>query len=358
LAAPVIEAVLADARLEAQRVEALIVGNTTAGSNPARLVALLSGLGDGLPALTLDRQEASGLEAVLAAARLVAGGEASIVVAGGAESLSMAPWRIAKPRGLHQMPRFVGPSDLDDAGAGNAAAIEAQNALAQRLGISRAAQDETALASHIRAGLARDARRFVKEVVALKPRAEEARDEPAGDPDIEDLDGLPPLAGEGTLTAGNSSPLADGAAFLIVVSEKIHKQLGSPPALRLVDAVALGAAPAAIVEAPGAAARSLLARQPAAPLDRIARVELGETSAVQLLAFRRAMDIEDTRLNVDGGQIARGMPLGAASAVLLVRLYSALVRAEEAPASGSPLGLAVSGSLSGQIAAALVERVA
>src|SRR6476659_2970752 len=117
LTAPVVQAALQDAKLEAAAVEEIIFGNTTAGGNPARIVGLAAGLGDSVSALTVDRQCASGLDAILLGMRAVALGEARVVVAGGAESLSTAPWLVARPKSLFQTPRFLGP----EADAGEAA---------------------------------------------------------------------------------------------------------------------------------------------------------------------------------------------------------------------------------------------
>src|SRR5581483_7683492 len=143
-------------------VEQIILGNTTAGGNPARLVGLAAGLGDAAAALTVDRQSASGLDAILLGMRAVALGEARIVVAGGAESISTAPWRIARPKSLFQTPRFLGPEP--DSGE-----------LARRLGITRLRQDSYTLHSHLKAEQAMSERRFVGEIVPLRMAGEEAR---------------------------------------------------------------------------------------------------------------------------------------------------------------------------------------
>lgn len=355
LAAPILSQTLEDAGIAASRVDLLALGNVAAGGNPARLIALVAGLDDRSPTFTLDRQSASGLEAILAAFRTIACGEADIVAAGGAEALSMAPWRIARPRSLHQIPRFIGWVGPQDGETGDAATAEAADAFASRLGITRSQQDEYALTNHIRGALARDKRRFVREIVALKAKAEESRDELLVEPDIEDLDSIPALLGDGTVTSGNSSLSADGAAFVVAVSERIWKELGSPPALRLTASASIGVTPAEELEAPIFAARRLAQKLGKPGLGQIGVVELGETSAVQAIAFRDALALEDGVINPDGGQIARGEPGGAAGAVLVVRLFTSLVRSEEAPKSGR--GLAVIGAAGGQATAALFERV-
>lgn len=357
LAAPVVGELLADANLAARRVDLIAVGNTTAGSNPARLIGLVAGLPDRAIALTIDREEVSGLDAVLTAIRSIRAGDAEIAVAGGAEALSMAPWRITKPRNLYQTPRFMGLGQADAAAPAGAAIVEAANALAQHLGLARNRLDELALATHIKAGLARDGRRLIKEIVALKTSADETRDEPVLDLEIDDLEAMPTLAGDGTATAGNVSPIADGAAFAAIVSETVWKELGRPAALRVVASASLGVAGDRTVEAPIEAARQLAGRPGFAGFEGLARIELGESSAVQVIVFRDTLGLNDEMINRDGGQLARGMPIGAAGAVLIVRLFSGLVRgADKDRGAGRQAGLVVIGSASGQATAALLEQ--
>lgn len=354
LAGPVLLQALDDVALGPDRVELLILGNTTAGNNPARLVSLLCGLPDHCSALTIDRHNASGLEAIDAAVRRVAGGEADVAVAGGAEALSTAPWRLAKPRTLFHMPRFIGLAQTDHGDSSEQSAVEAAEALAARLGIPRNMQDEYAITSHIRATLARDARRLVREIVPLKARGEEARDELVDEPDIEDMESHPPILGEGTVTAGNTSLPADGSAFVVVVSEPVYKKLGSPPALVLGASASTGVAPQADLEAPIVAAQALVDRRGCPPLAKQHAIEFAETSAVQAIAFRNALGLADEVLNPDGGQIARGQPAGASSAILAVRLFTRLVRDETAPDRGQ--GVAVSGAAGGQAFAVHFRR--
>jgi len=355
LATPILSQALDDAGIEAANVGALIVGNTTAGSNPARLLSLVAGLPDSCTAFTIDRHNASGLEAIYTAAWRIASGETDIAVAGGAESLSKAPWRLAKPRTLVHMPRFIGLAQTDNGDTGEQTAAEAAEALAARLAIPRSAQDEYAITSHIRAMLARDARRLVREIVPLKAKPDEARDELVDEPDIEDMEAYPPILGEGTVTAGNTSLPADGAAFVVIVSEAVFRKLGEPPAIVIETAVSTGVAPQADLEAPIIAARMLAERRGGPRLDRQKAIELAETSAVQAIAFKTALGLPDDVLNPDGGQIARGQPAGASSAVLAVRLFTHLVR-DEAAKPGDQ-GIAVAGASGGQALALHVRRV-
>lgn len=356
LAAPVIEAVLGDASIAPDQVEELLLGNSTEGANPARLVALAAGLPETISALTIDRRCASGLDAIVAAIRTVASGAAEIVVAGGAESLSTAPWRIARPRNPFQTPHFI---NLDpthpDAGTDQQPFATSQ-ALADKLGITRLAQDELAFASHTRAEAAREARRFVGEIVALRANAEEMRDQNATAPELEEFsEEIPFRGGDGTLTPANTSPLTDGAAFAVVVSEAAWQNLGKPPALRLLASAALGVAPAEDAFSPIHATRRLLDGKHSTPLEGVGVIEMSETSAAQVIAYAAALHIDPLRVSPEGGAVVRGHPLGAAGAILVTRLFTALVRnpGPESPAHG----LATLGALGGIGAAALFERV-
>ena len=354
LAVPVALEVLKDAGVSPARVERLILGNTSAGNNPARLVALAAGLPESVPATTIDQQCASGLEAILSAIRTIAIGEAEIILAGGAEAVSLAPWRIAKPRSVHQTPRFIDiigrTSPEDD---GEAVGIEIAEKLAQRLKVSRHQQDDFALRTHMKAGLAREAKRFLKEIVPLRAVAEETRDQSAVEPDLQELQDLPALVGSGTLTAANTSAPHDGAALVLVVSEAVWTELGKPAALRLVSSASVGVSPAEAGEAAIIAMRRLATRAQGLDLTTIGVVEMSEMSAVEAIATRNALGLSDEALNPDGGAIARGHPLGAASAVLVVRLFTRMARLQDA--DRPKLGAAVLGVTGGLGAAALFE---
>ena len=356
LAAPVIEAALKDAGVAADEVDEFIVGNCTAGDNPARLIALASGLPVAAMATTVDQQCASGLEAILAAARRIAAGEASIVVAGGVESLSTAPWRIAKPRNLFQTPHFIRSDPFGAPPMAEHVPHRSCEDLARQLGISREQQDAWALVSHARAAKAREARRFVGEIVPLKSTTEEARDQSAGAPDPDDLADLEPIYGDrGTLTTGNISALHDGAAFVVVLSEAEWKRRGRPPALRSVLNAALGVEPGHESEAPIAALHKLYGRMNGLDRSTITAFELSEASAVQVIALCRQLGLDDAVVNPDGGAVVRGHPLAASGAVLVARLFSRLVRYEER--RGPRYGVAALGANGGLGLAALFERV-
>lgn len=348
-----VQAALADAGIDAGSVDEIIVGNTSEGGNPARLISLAAGLKDVAAAYTIDRQCASGLDAILAAHRLIAAGDAAIVVAGGAESLSTAPWRVAKPRNLHQVPHFlrIEPGGTD--ASSDARSLEVSEALARQLGLSRARLDLAAMQSHLRAEAARAARRFVGEIVPLRANADEARDQSAEEPDLDDFEDLLPILPDGSLTTGNTSSLHDGAAFVVVVSEAEWRQRGSPPAIKLISSAALGVAPGSDGEAPIAAVRKLFDRLNGFDRSRIGVFEMSESSSAQEIALSALLEIDPARVNPHGGAVARGHPLGAAGAVLVVRLFSTLVRGGDAPSHG----VATLGTIGGLGIAALFEAV-
>lgn len=356
LTAPVLEAALADARLSPSQVDEIFIGNTTAGGNPARLVALAAGLPESSAALTVDRQCASGLDAIMLAARTVALGDARVAVAGGAESLSTAPWRIAKPKTLFQTPRFIGPEvGAETEGGFSFPSIAASERLAQSLGLARLDLDMAALRAHLRADKARDERRFVGEIVPIKISAEESRDEGTGVPDMDELAELDPIIPpDGMHTAGNSSAPRDGAAIVVVVAAEIYAALGRPPALRVLAHASQGVSPGDEARAPVIALeKALRPNGSAKPAPQI--VEMAEASATQVMALARAFDLADDTINPHGGAVARGYPLGAASAVSVVRLFSSLVRDKDAGARR--VGAVTQGAAGGLGVAALFERV-
>lgn len=356
LAGPVIEAALKDAALTPDAVQEMVLGNTTAGSNPARLVALAAGLGESVPALTVDRDAASGLDAILLAAQAIRLGEAEVAIAGGAESISTAPWRVARPKSVFQTPRFIG---LEDSTPGEEAsfAMAVSEELASRLAISRDRQDAYALRARLKAETARGAGRHVGEIVPLRMAGEEARDESDDFSEMEELAALSPfvLPG-GTHTSGNTSGLHDGAAIAVLVSARRHAKLGSPPALRLVASVRQGVAAGEEARAPAAALAELLERTPNVTAAELGQVEMSETSAAQALALAAELGLDDAQLNADGGAIASGHPLGAAGAVSVVRLFTGLVR-KPSQKRRARIGAVTQGAAGGLGVAALFEAV-
>lgn len=330
LARPVLSAALADAGCEPDMVDGLILGNGTAGRNAARAVALAAGVPEASFALTLDSQCASGLDAILDAVRRIAAGEADVVVAGGAESLSTAPWRLARPKNAHQLPHFIGFHPLGLEGSEGSQAFEADEFLARKLAITRAAQDAFVVQTHLAAELARERRQFIGEIVGQRATPEEMRDQVATGADPGELAELQPFQlDDGTLTAGNTSPLADGAAFLVVVSPKIWAKIGRPKGLVLQRSLVCGVAGTAHAAAARIALETLLQRgtdKAARDVGTLAAIETSEASAVEAIALTKSLKLADGILNAGGGALVRGLPLGAASAVAVTRLYTRLVR--------------------------------
>jgi acetyl-CoA C-acetyltransferase len=356
LAAPIVAAALEDAVISPSEVDEFIVGNASEGGNPARLISLAAGLPEIVAAHSIDRQCASGLDAIVAACRLVQAGEADVVVAGGAESLSNAPWRVAKPRSLYQTPQFMRFDPLGAEAFGGDLSMETAELLPKRLGIGRERQDAVAMQSFVKADDARSCRRFVGEIVPLRANAEEARDQSASGPEMDDLEDMVPfVTPDGTLTPGNTSSLHDGAAFVVVLSEAAWRARGKPPALKLVSTAALGVSPGSDAEAPIEAMRKLYGRLNGFKRDEISVFELSETSAAQEIALAELLEIDPKRINPDGGAVARGHPLGAAGAVLVVRLFSTLVRAQKS--KSARYGVATLGAVGGLGIATLFEAV-
>lgn len=356
LCAPVIAAALHDSGLDPAQVDEIIIGNSSEGGNPARLIALAAGLPETASASTIDRQCGSGLDAILAAIRMVAAGEAEVVAAGGAEAISMAPWRIAKPRSIYQTPHFMRlQAQFGEQGDGPPL-IEAAEALWLRLGINREQQDAYALRSHLKAEVARNAKRFINEIVPMRANPAEARDQSAIEPDLKDLAQLAPyLPPDGTLTPGNTSTIHDGAAIAIVVSQRIWDSLAKPHALRLVASTAQGVRPDNEPSAPIEAMKKLNNRLNGYKPADFGVIEMSESSAAQVIALAKSLELDEDLVNPDGGAIARGHPFGAASAVLVTRLFTRMARNKDADCP--KLGVATLGVVGGMGLAALFESV-
>ncbi|AEW98626.1 thiolase family protein [Streptantibioticus cattleyicolor] len=363
LLAAVIRDALADARADPGLVDDVLVGNAVGGGgNPARLAALEAGLPVEVPGVSVDRQCGSGLEAVVLACRLVAAGAGEVYLAGGGESVSTAPWRVRPPRrpgGLPEFyarPRFA-PESVGDPEMG----VAAEN-VAAAYGVSRRRQDEFALRSHRRAVAAWRAGRFAAETTPVDTgRARVTRDEcPRPDTSLAALAALPAVfVAGGTVTAGNSCPVNDGAAMVVVTSVAAARRLGHRRGLGFVDAAGAGVDPGMLGIGPVAATRRLRARNPALDPRAVHRVEFNEAFAAQVLASLDALGIDPEHVNLDGGALALGHPYGASGAVLVTRLYSQLVRerADGVPPCGAR-ALAMMGIAGGLGISALFESLA
>jgi acetyl-CoA C-acetyltransferase len=312
LAAPVIRAVLDEAGLPAGAVGELVLSNALgAGGNPARVAALASGLPERVAGLSLDRQCAGGLDAILTGAALVSSGLHDVVIAGGAESYSRRPLRSrtfadGRPPEPYEQARFTPWADRDPDLA------EAADGLARDQGVTRADQEAWAIESH-RAALAQPPAGIVP-LMGL-----------ATDPFARVLD--PRLCARarpvtGSITPATMAVAADGAAFVVLVSDRIAQPLARPR-LRLMAGATLGAAPERPGLAPVAAIAKVLNDTGQTPED-LAHIELMEAFAVQAMACQSAAALPRDRINPFGGALARGHPVGASGAILAVTLFHAL----------------------------------
>ncbi len=301
--------------------------------NVARMAALLAGLPQEVAGVTVNRLCASGLSAVVSACHAVRAGDGDLFVAGGVESMSRAPLVMGKPerafpRGNHTVwdttlgwrfpnPRMEELIPLESMG-------ETGENVAERYGVSREEQDAFALASHRRHAAAAEAGRFDDELV---PVGEVARDEhPRPDTSLEKLAALrPAFRADGSVTAGNSSGLNDGAAALVVASEERARSLGAEPLGRFAGSAVAGVDPRLMGIGPVPAVRKLLARAGIEPAD-LDLVELNEAFASQSLEVIHELGLDPEKVNVNGGAIAIGHPLGMSGARLVVTLLHELRR--------------------------------
>jgi 3-oxoadipyl-CoA thiolase len=309
----------------------------------ARMAALLAGLPQSVPGATVNRLCASGLEAVNSAARAVKAGEGDLYLAGGVESMSRAPWVVEKPeQGLPRGPqtmhdttlgwRMINPR-MAEIGVSTVSMGETGENVAERYGITREAQDAFALRSHQRAVAAAEGGIFAEEIVAVeapKGRREttlvETDEGPRPDASAEKLAALRPVFREGgTVTAGNASTLNDGAACTLIASERGVEGLGAEPLARVLATGVAGVDPAYMGIGPVAAVPRALAKA-GLSLDRVDLIEINEAFASQVLACVQELGIDEERLNVNGGAIALGHPLGCSGARLTTTLVHELRR--------------------------------
>ena len=325
--------------------------------NVARMAALLAGLPESVAGVTLNRLCASGLSAVVSACHAIAAGDGDLFVAGGVESMSRAPLVMAKPdkafpRGDRVVydttlgwrfpnPRLEEMFPLESMG-------ETGENVAERYGVSREEQDAFALRSQQRWAAAHEAGRFADELVAVD--GVERDEHPRPDTSAEKLAALRPAFRDGgTVTAGNSSGINDGAAALVIASEEKARELGAEPIGAFVGSAVSGVDPRVMGIGPIPAVRKLLSR---AGIDssQIDLVELNEAFASQSLVVIRELGLDEEKVNVNGGAIALGHPLGMSGARLVVSLLHELRR------RGGRYGLATLCVGVGQGQAALFER--
>jgi 3-oxoadipyl-CoA thiolase len=361
LAALALAAAVERAGVDAGEIEDVFLGCANqAGEdnrNVARMAALLAGLPQSVPGVTLNRLCASGLSAVVEACRAVKAGEGELFVAGGVESMSRAPLVLAKSaepwaRGnrvaydTHLGWRF--PNPLLEAMFPLESMGETGENVAERWGVSREDQDAFALRSQQRWAAAQAAGRFADELI---PVGEVAVDEhPRPESSLEKLASLKPAFREGgTVTAGNASGVNDGAAALVIASEEKARALGAQPLGAFVGSAAVGVDPRVMGIGPVPAVRKLLERA-GVGIAELDLVELNEAFASQSLAVVRELGLDEDKVNVNGGAIAVGHPLGMSGARLVVSLLHELRR------RGGRYGLATLCVGVGQGQAALFRR--
>src|SRR4051812_36083753 len=373
LAARVIEAVAERTGLPVADVDDVILGCTNAAGednrNVARMALLLAGLPVEVPGVTVNRLCASGLEAIGQAARAVRCGDADLMLAGGVESMSRSPFVMLKPerslpRGSMELVdttigwRFVNPR-MEEIGHSTEAMGETAENVAARYGVSREDQDAFALESHRRAVAATEGGRFDDEIVTVDapqpkgaPVTVHSDEGPRSDTTLERLARLRPAFPEGGAgPAGNSSTLNDGATCLTLASEERARDLGLEPLARVVSTGVAGVDPGFMGVGPVPASRIALARA-GLTIDDIDLVELNEAFAAQVLASARELGILHEKLNVNGGAIALGHPLGSSGARLVTTLVHELRR------RGARYGLATMCIGVGQGMAMVVENSA
>jgi 3-oxoadipyl-CoA thiolase len=360
LAALVVSEVVRRTGLAADAVDEVILGCANqAGEdnrNVARMALLLAGLDPSVPGYTVNRLCASGLTAIASAAQAVRTGEADVVIAGGVESMTRAPWVMAKPGTPWARPGEVVDSSLGwrfanprfDAKT-TLSMGETAEEVAALDGITREDSDAFALRSHQRAVAATQAGRFAREIVAVGDVTVDEGPRPSTS--MEKLASLrPAFRAGGIVTAGSSSPLSDGAAAIVVASEEAVARHGVTPRARVITSASAGVQPHLMGLGPVPATQKALARAKW-ELAEIGAVELNEAFAAQSLAVMRRLGLDEDVVNRDGGAIALGHPLGCSGARLVVTMLGRMER------EGVSRGLATLCVGVGQGVAMLVEEV-
>jgi acetyl-CoA acyltransferase len=291
------------------------------GLNMARLLALAAGLPDSVPAVTVNRFCSSGLQSIAQASERIIAGGADVIIAGGVESMSAVPMR-----GFHIAPDPALMARLPEAYMNMGLTAER---VAAQYGVTRSAQDEFALHSQQRAAAAVDAGKFQAEIIAVELDQAgrlEADEHPRRDTTLAGLAALRPAFKQGgTVTAGNSSPLSDGAAAVLVMERSMAEAHGMRPLLRFVTFAVAGVRPELMGIGPVKAVPKALARAGLTLAD-MDLIELNEAFAAQAIAVSQELRLPADKLNVNGGAIALGHPLGCTGAKLTVQLLHELQR--------------------------------
>jgi acetyl-CoA C-acetyltransferase len=318
------------------RVDEVVMGHVVqagVGQNPARQAALFAGLPDTIAAYTVNKVCGSGLKAVMLAAQSVKAGDCSVVVAGGMESMSLAPHLLPQSRtGYKYGHQRVLDSLVQDGlwcAFENWPMGEAAEHVAAKCVVTREDQDRFSAQSHQRAAAAWAAAAFAKEVVPVtvpgrKPVVVEKDEGIRAESTPESLAKLKPaFHPQGTVTAGNSSQLSDGAAAVVVASSAAAEKLGSKPLARIVAYATSGVAPKEIFLAPVPAVKMVLEKAKLSLKD-IDLFELNEAFAAQMLACGKELGLDEAKVNVNGGAVALGHPIGASGTRVLTTLVHAL----------------------------------
>ena len=361
LGAVAIAEALRRAEIASDQVHEVIMGNVLTaglGQAPARQAALHAGLPPTVAAVSINKMCGSGLKAVMLADQAIRAGDAQVIVAGGMESMSRAPhlllgaragWKFGDQQVVDSMLRDGLWCAFENMHMGGEA-----DYIAQSRGVSRADQDSFAAESHRRAVNASGA--SSGEIVSVTvlgrkgPNVVSQDEGPRADTSFEALTKLrPAFAEDGTVTAGNSSQLSDGAAALVVASEAVAGECKSPNKARIVAAATSGVPPKELFIAPVSAVQMVLTKAKLS-VDQIDLFELNEAFAAQCLACARPLEIDPAKLNVRGGAIALGHPIGASGARVLVTLLYALAE------RGLKRGLAALCLGGGNAVAMLIER--
>jgi acetyl-CoA C-acetyltransferase len=366
LGATAVSAALERAGMAPAQVDEVILGcvlQAGLGMNPARQASIRAGVPESVPAYTVNKVCGSGLKAVMLAAQAVRGGDAAVIVAGGMESMSRAPYLLPDARwgqrlGHGQLVDHMIHEGLTDAFHDIHMGVTAEN-LADRFGVTREDQDAFAAESQRRAGQAQREGRLAAEIVPVAiPQRKgdpvvvvDADEHPRPGTTVESLARLrPAFRKDGTVTAGNASGLNDGAAAVVVAGAELARSLGRPPLCRIVSSAAAAVDPKVMGIGPVPAVRKALERAGLSTPD-IDLWELNEAFAAQSLAVLRELDLDPARVNVNGGAIALGHPIGASGARVLVTLLYAMA------ARKVRRGLAALCIGGGQGVAMVVERI-
>ncbi|SFA54286.1 acetyl-CoA C-acetyltransferase [Parageobacillus thermantarcticus] len=357
--AEVIKEAMRRANIGPEMVDDVIMGNVlSGGGNIARLTALQTGLSLELTGLTVDRQCGSGINAVNLAAQAIRAGDGDVYVAGGVESMSRAPYLMDRPEKPYSStpPSFrksqLSPKEIGDPPMG----ITAEN-LVKKYGISREEQDEFALRSQQKMARAMKEGRFKEQIVPITvpvkkgdPIIFDTDEHPRPQTSMEALSKLPPAFLEGgTVTAGNSSGLNDGASALVIMAREKAEELGLTP-LAVIRAYAVaGVDPNIMGIGPVPATKKVL-KKAGLSLDDMDLIEINEAFAAQVIACDRELNMDPEKVNVNGGAIAHGHPLGATGAILITKAVYELQR------SGGRYALITACIGGGQGIATIIER--